>query len=87
MASKRVNPRRRPASYADVGKAFNRGIEATLDIVCWVLKEKMHFSDEQLAEFNRQFNRHLDSINRREISQKDLRDAMSDEYDLTVETT
>lgn len=83
--AKRINPRSRPASQADVKQAFNAGIKTTLNLVCYVLKEKMAFTDEQLADFNKHFNSHLDSINRGYISEDDLRTVMADEYDLTVE--
>lgn len=46
----------------------------------------MRFTDEQLTDFNRHFNSHIDSINRGYISEDDLRSVMRDEYDLTVET-
>lgn len=84
--AKRINPRSRPASQADVKQAFNTGIATTLQLVCYVLKEKMRFTDEQLTDFNRHFNNHLDSINRGYISEDDLRAVMAEEYDLTVET-
>lgn len=85
-SAKRTNPRRRPASQADVKKAFDAGINTTLNLVCYVLKEKMEFTDDQLSDFNRNFNNHIDSINRGYISESDLRLVMKDEYDLTVET-
>lgn len=55
-------------------------------LVCYVLKEKMQFTDDQLSAFNKHFNSHIDSINRGYISEDDLRAVMAEEYDLTVET-
>lgn len=85
--SKKTNPRRRPASKQEVKQAFQDGIERTLQIVCFVLKEKSGFTDEQLAKFNKDFDRYLESINNGDISESELRAAMLTDYNLEVEVT
>ena len=83
-----VNPRKRPATYADVIKAdkngFDRGIKGALTIMLYTLHDKFSADDEQLQKFANAFNYTLDGLNRGYIKQKDLECVLKDEYGTTI---
>ena len=84
---KRVNPRKRPANGQDVDRAFKRGrdkgIEETMIIVLYTLKDKFNAADTELTEFFNAFAYTVDSINKGYITEKDLQTVMKDEYDMS----
>lgn len=56
---KKVNPRRRPATAADVQKAYDLGrseaIEFALSVSCLSLMDIFSPTDEQMQAFNRKY--------------------------------
>ena len=88
MATKKINPRHRPASQADVTRAyqdgFDKGITGALSIMLYTLHDKFAADDTQLMKFADAFNYTLDSLNRGYISQKDLECVLKDEYGTTI---
>lgn len=85
---KKINPRKRPASYADVMRAyqegFDKGITGALSIMLYTLQDKFAADESQLQEFADAFNYTLDSLNRGFITQKDLEAVLKDEYGTTI---
>ena len=87
MATK-VNPRKKPATAADLKKAadvgFNNGICGALTIMLYTLKDKFGTTDEELKEFADAFNYTLDSINKGYVKLKDLQKVISEEYGIDI---
>lgn len=81
---KKVNPRNKPSSHADVNKAFQLGIETSLKLMCWTLREKMDMSDEWVADFNKKFRYQYELINDGYMSQQDLEQMMKEDYNMEV---
>lgn len=67
--SKRINPRRRPATEADIRRAKDRATDEAMNTIMymllWVLVDRHDVAD---------------SINRGYIKWQDLRDALEEEY-------
>jgi len=84
----KINPRKRPATYADVKRAyqegFDKGITGALSIMLYTLHDKFAADDTQLMEFASAFNYTIDSLNRGYITQKDLKAVLKDEYGTTI---
>lgn len=82
--SKKINPRNKQATVADVKKSFQIGLETSLKLMCWTLREKMGMSDEWVAEFNRKLLYQYELINEGYMSQQDLEQMMKEDYNLEV---
>lgn len=84
MANKRTNPRRRPATAADVKKARDKATDEAMNtimyMILWVLADKHGATPEQLGKIKDELHDVADSINRGYIKWEDLRDTLEDEY-------
>lgn len=84
MKTKRVNPRRRPKSEADVRKAKNEARDETMNtmmyMVLWVFADKHGANAEDLQKIKDELYDVADSINRGYIKWEDLRDTLEEEY-------
>lgn len=87
MPKKRTNPRNRPASKADVDKAFHFGIETALKTVVYTLKEYGKFTEDEMKEFQEHFNYQLDSMLKGYITMDDIEGVLNDEYNTQVAVT
>lgn len=81
----RVNPRRRPATWADVEKARNEGriegYEYCITNILWVLKDKHDAPPEDIAQLNREMDYQMDSIIKGYVSYADIKRHLKSEYD------
>lgn len=86
---KKINPRCKPATMAEVRRArkdgYSEGIRGALTIMIYALKDKFSYTDEQLQAFSDAFNYTVDSIARGYITQQDLQIVIKDEYGTTIE--
>lgn len=74
--SKRVNPRRRPLTMADLERAkeatYNEAVRYAMAIMFTVLCDKHNASDEELQQFWREVGELSDSVSRGYVSVSDL---------------
>lgn len=86
---KKVNPRHKPATQADVNKAKNKAkneaIEVTLGIVLTVLRDKEGYGKEDLQRFWKEVQYLSDSILKGYVSINDLIDVLKEDgYELRL---
>lgn len=88
MGKQKVNPRRRPATVADVEKAYEMGkretIEFAIAVACLSVMDIFSPSDEQMAAFHAKYNKNVSAIVEGTIKYQDVLDTLKDEYDLEV---
>ena len=84
---KKVNPKRRPMSEADVRKAWSMGADfgMTFCVKGFLYILKNHgASDEDVHQLNGEFEDLLDSYNRGDITQEDIDSVLQEEFKLEV---
>lgn len=85
---KKVNPRRRPCSEADLNRARNKAVEDAIQFVktifFTVLLDKYGWNKEQLAEFRDRYVGLSDEIEEGRISYADLRQVLKTEYEIIL---
>ena len=85
---KKVNPRRRPETAADVQKAYELGkretIEFALAVSCLSLMDIFSPTDEQMQAFNRKYQQNVSAILDGTIKYAEVLETLKDEYDLEV---
>lgn len=83
----KLNPRRRPATEADVDRAFEDGITAGVSnasaIFLTVLVDKFNGADH-IAEVWREIQKLCEEIVEKRVSIADLRKVLRDEYGIEV---
>lgn len=90
MAKKRkINPRKRPATQADVNKAKKLAIDAAID-VSWaisltVLRDKWGFGRIRLHRYWDQINRLSEEMAEGRVSVTDLMDTLREEAGIIIE--
>lgn len=81
--SKKVNPRRRPASQADVKRAKsaarNEALTGSWVILLTALRDKEGYGPKRMRRVLDEVNYLIDSINQGFINVNDLRQALEDE--------
>lgn len=77
--STKTNPRRIPATQADVTKAYKEGLSHMLELVTFTLGTDMGVSDEWFDRFHDRLMAHVDSMARGYISIADVRKTTRDE--------
>lgn len=86
---KRVNPRRKPATEADVKAAYERGklntIEFVLAAACLSVNDVFSPKDEQMRAFVEKYEANVKSILEDEIRFEDVLDTLKSEYDIEIE--
>lgn len=84
----KVNPNKRPASEADVRRAYKDGLregfKLSLDLTLHALVCDMEISDEDLDKFNHYFNALLRSYNDGTLKRKEIVQNMMDEKGMEV---
>ena len=84
----KTNPRRKPATAADVNKAIQSGrdfgMEFAINCILYILKDKHNAPDDDIAQLRDEFMYLMDSINKNYVSYADITRTLSDEYDLSV---
>lgn len=85
---KKINPRRRPASEADINRAREKATEDAIQFVktifFTVLLDKFGNDKAQLALFRDQYVKLSDEILEGRVSYADLRHVLKTEYDIEV---
>lgn len=76
---KKVNPNRKPVSYADVKKAHIAGAEFMFTVIVHILKDKLEVDDEKLLKLGPNIDYFCDSITKGYVNYDDLRKAQADE--------
>lgn len=76
MAKRRINPRRRPATMADINRAKDiaqsEAIRYAMAIMLTVLCDKHNASDDELRQYWREVGELSDSVSRGYVSVADL---------------
>ena len=84
---KKTNPRRRPATGADVARSFNEGVVAGVSNACaiilTVLLDKFDFG-EQIPEVWNEINKLSEEVKERRVSLADLRTVLREDYGIEV---
>lgn len=82
--SKRINPRRRPATEADIRRAKDRATDEAMNAIMymllWVLVDRHGAKPEEVQQVKDELHDVADSINRGYIKWQDLRDTLEEEY-------
>ena len=83
---KKVNPRRRPATQADVERARDEAVRETVRfcmvVFFTVLLDKFAASKEDLQRVWNEVNDLSDSVKKKYVSLKDLKTVLVEEYDI-----
>lgn len=79
----KTNPRKRPASAADVNRAkdegFRMGAELMLDLMIYTLGTDFEMTDEWLDRYHERFMAHMDSFAKGYLSKEDMRSTTLEE--------
>lgn len=79
----KTNPRKRPASVADVNRAkdegFQMGAELMLDLMIYTLGTDFEMTDEWLDRYHERFMAHMDSFAKGYLSKEDMRSTTLEE--------
>ena len=86
--SKKINPRRRPATQADISKAKREAQSQTINyawaIFFTVLRDKHGFGKQRLAQVWKEVNELSDSIAKGYVNVKDLMHVLDEEADVVL---
>lgn len=84
----KTNPRRKPATAADVNKACQNGmdfgVEFAINCILYILKDKHGSEDADIKQLRDEFMYLMDSIAKKYVSYADITKTLSCEYDLSV---
>ena len=88
MKSKKVNPRKRHATGADVERAkkdaTNEAIKRILYLVLYILIEKHEAPYEDIQQLASEVNYYADSITKGYVSWKDIERVVIEEYKVSL---
>lgn len=86
---KKTNPRNRPATQADVKRAWGEGFEAGvalhLDVMIFTLGTDFSLPDVWLEKFHERYMAHMDSYAKGYLTQEDMRKTTLAEKNWQVE--
>ena len=89
MPRKKVNPRRRPATQADVDKAFADGISAGVNtamaILFIVLLDKTEADADFIAALMPMVADYSTQVKEKHLTYADLKDVLKHEYNITLD--
>lgn len=89
MSRKKTNPRRRPATQADVDKAFADGISAGVNtamaIMFIVLLDKTEADADFIAALMPMVADYSGEVKKKHLTYADLKDVLKREYNITLE--
>ena len=87
--SKKINPRRRPATQADIKKAKNEAADNAMKrVLCmflYVLVDKHGAPKEDIQELAKELNYMADSIRKGYVTWKDIEHVLLEEYELEID--
>lgn len=88
MSKGKINPRRRPATLADVERAKREAADDAmtriLQMVLFVLLDKHGATHEELGRLSEEINYLADSIVSGYVSWRDIEKALGEEYDVHI---
>lgn len=88
MSNKKINPRRKPATQADVKRAkataSEDAIRTALYILLYVLVDKHNATKEELRIVQDELNYTADSIKRGYLKWQDIKTMLEEEYDVCL---
>lgn len=86
--SKKTNPRKIPATQADVKRAkeqgYAEGVEAALAMVLYAIADKEHFPKWQIQRIGKEVNDVSDSVIKGYVTIPDILHMLKEEYDIEV---
>lgn len=86
---KKINPNRRPASQADVEKAYRQGradgTRQSLTVSVWVLRDKCGWGKVRITRFLTDVFSLCEDIVKGQVPEKDVNTALLDEYGIGVQ--
>lgn len=82
--SKRINPRRKPATQADVRRAENEAVGSAMAIFLSVMKDKERYTVEDLQRVWKEIEYLSDSISDGFVKISDLKQALKDEANINL---
>ena len=85
--NKKINPRKVPASKADVEASRVEGCEIMANIVLFLLSNDFDFSHEDIHRVHERIELYLGQIIRGQIRYEYVKTALHDEYNVTVRFT
>lgn len=88
MSSKKPNPRKRPATQADINRAKNEAtteaMRRMLYLMLYILIDKHQAPREDIKQFAEEFNYYADSIKQGYITWKDIEHVVKEEYEVCI---
>ncbi len=88
MGKKKVNPRRKPATEADVRRAKDKATEdairTVLYMLLYVLIDKHGATKEEIHTIQEDLNYIADSMNRGYVDWRDIKRTLEEEYDVEL---
>ena len=81
---KKVNPRNRPVSQADLVKAEERACHLAMAIFLTVMKDKFGFDNDDIVRAWDEWDKLSEEIKEGRVKLKDLTDVLAEEYDINL---
>ena len=81
---KKVNPRNRPISQADLVKAEERACHLAMAIFLTVMKDKFGFDNDDIVRAWDEWDKLSEEIKEGRVKLKDLTDVLAEEYDIKL---
>lgn len=80
----KLNPRRRPATQADVKKARDEGTNIAAAIFLFVMREKFGWGKKRLTRLWREIESMAVDITSGQVKIMDVKKVLRDEYDIDI---
>ena len=81
---KKVNPRNRPVSQADLVKAEERACHLAMAIFLTVIKDDFGFDNDAIVLAWNRWDKLSEEIKEGRVNLKDLTDVLAEEYDINL---
>ena len=81
---KKVNPRNRPVSQADLIKAEEKACHLAMAIFLTVMKDKFGFDNDDIVRAWNEWDKLSEEIKEGRVKLKDLTDVLAEEYDIKL---
>ena len=81
---KKVNPRNRPVSQADLIKAEEKACHLAMAIFLTVMKDKFGFDNDDIVRAWDEWDKLSEEIKEGRVKLKDLTDVLAEEYDINL---
>ena len=88
MAKRKVNPRRIPATEADIKRAkkiaSDQAVHLALAVFLTVLKDKFNFDNDQVVCAYKELDKLTEEVAERRVSKNDLLNVLKEEYGIDL---